>query len=161
MTLALHPMALHPMALHPLALHPMTLHPVALHPVALHPMLVCILWPCILCWSASSGPASCAVLQGSPSPIEYRWAVLNTAGTWPEILRRYVLSRSIASMPHRLVSPRVSSAASVLATQTAHVLTPDQHLVLLRSALVQLPAIKCQQHTVLLPESYVNIYVIE
>ncbi|DBB13479.1 TPA: hypothetical protein ACH3X3_000533 [Trebouxia sp. C0006] len=72
------------------------------------------------------------LLQGSPSPIEYRWAVLNTAGTWPEILRRYVLSRSIASMPHRLVSARVSSAASVLATQTAHVLTQDQHLVLLR-----------------------------
>ncbi|DBA92727.1 TPA: hypothetical protein ACH3X1_002933 [Trebouxia sp. C0004] len=72
------------------------------------------------------------LLQGSPSPIEYRWAVLNTAGTWPEILRRYVLSRSIASMPHRLVSARVSSAASVLATQSAHVLTPDQHLVLLR-----------------------------
>jgi len=100
------------------------------------------------------GHASCAVLQGSPSPIEYRWAVLNTAGTWPEILRRYVLSRSIASMPHRLVSARVSSAASVLATQTAHVLTPDQHLVLLRSALGLLPAIKCQQHSLLLPESY-------
>jgi hypothetical protein len=102
------------------------------------------------------GPASSAGLQGSPSPIEYRWAVLNTAGTWPEILRRYVLSRSIASMPHRLVSARVSSAASVLATQTAHVLTPDQHLVLLRSALGLLPVAKCQQHSVLLPESFTS-----
>lgn len=73
------------------------------------------------------------VVQGSPSPIEYRWAVLNTAGTWPEILRRYVLSRSIATMPYRLVSSKVSHAASVLASQTAHTLTPDQHLILLRS----------------------------
>ena len=72
------------------------------------------------------------LVQGSPSPIEYRWAVLNTAGTWPEILRRYVLSRSIATMPHRLVNARVSSTASILASQTAHVLTPDQHLCLLR-----------------------------
>ena len=77
------------------------------------------------------------VLQGSPSPIEYRWAVLNTTGTWPEILRRYVLSRSIATMPHRLVSSKVSGAASVLASQTAHSLTPDQHLILLRSASLQ------------------------
>ena len=135
--------------------------------LALHPVL-CILCSascalhlvlCILCFILCH--ASCAVLQGSPSPIEYRWAVLNTAGTWPEILRRYVLSRSIASMPHRLVSARVSSAASVLATQTAHVLTQDQHLVLLRLTLGLLPAIKCQQHSVLLPESYVNMYGIE
>lgn len=73
-----------------------------------------------------------ALLQGSPSPIEYRWAVLNTAGTWPEILRRYVMSRSIATMLHPLVSPKVSSTAAMLSSKCAQLLTADQHLILLR-----------------------------
>lgn len=72
------------------------------------------------------------LLQGSPSPIEYRWAVLNTAGTWPEILRRYVMSRSVATMLHPLVSTKVSSTAAMLSSKCAHLLTAEHHLTLLR-----------------------------
>lgn len=42
------------------------------------------------------------------------------------------MSRSVATLLHPLVSPKVSSTAAMLSSKCAQLLTADQHLTLLR-----------------------------
>ncbi|KAK9817866.1 hypothetical protein WJX72_003391 [[Myrmecia] bisecta] len=71
------------------------------------------------------------VLQGCAGKLERRWAALLGPGTWPEVLRRYVLLRTGPDIPLKLVDARVSRAAGLMGVEPVEDLTGEQHLALL------------------------------
>ena len=80
--------------------------------------------------------------QPPVNPIELRWSYLNVEGVWPEVLRRYIMSRAGPSAPRLLVSEAVQDACQRLGQQSVTSLSADEHLVLLRWAPGQ-PSIQC------------------
>ncbi|PRW55979.1 DDT domain-containing isoform A [Chlorella sorokiniana] len=67
------------------------------------------------------------------TPQEKRWALLLGAGTWPEVLRRLVLTRAAdEDNPDQRPDQPAVMAASMLAFDPVDRLTHDQHLALLR-----------------------------
>lgn len=70
--------------------------------------------------------------QPPVNPIELRWSYLNVEGVWPEVLRRYIMSRAGPSAPRLLVSEAVQDACQRLGQQSVTSLSADEHLVLLR-----------------------------
>lgn len=70
--------------------------------------------------------------QGLASATERRWMSVLTAGTWPEVLRRYVLTRGNDKMPYNRPHENAVIAASMISYDGSDGLTHDQHLVLLQ-----------------------------
>lgn len=67
------------------------------------------------------------------TPLQKRWLCLLSDATWPEVLRRMVLTAAAESkeMPHKRPSEHASLSASMLGFNGADSLTHDQHLALL------------------------------
>lgn len=69
--------------------------------------------------------------QKMATAAERRWLSLLSDGTWPEVLRRLVLTRASYDQPYAHPSKPATMAASMMAFDGADELTYDQHMALL------------------------------
>ena len=70
--------------------------------------------------------------QGTASATERRWMSVLTPGTWPEVLRRFVLTRGKDHVACNRPDEHAVLAASMIAYDGSDGLTHDQHLALLQ-----------------------------
>eukprot|EP00873_Tetraselmis_striata_P021792 jgi/Tetstr1/442056/TSEL_030235.t1 len=77
------------------------------------------------------------VNSGFGGRMERRWVSLLGPGTWPEVLRRYILLSHKAAQEDedavQLVQDEVASCARLLSKKAPEELSPEQHLLLLES----------------------------